>query len=43
MEDTDFFYLSKILSIFTQPLIWAAVLFALSLGPWWSRHRVAAR
>ena len=37
------FYLSKILSIFTQPLIWAAVLFGLSLGLWWSRHRAAAR
>ena len=37
------FYLFKILSIFTQPLIWAAVLFALSLGLWWSRHGAAAR
>ncbi len=35
------FYLSKILSTFTQPLIWAAVLFLLAL--WWSRHPVAAR
>ena len=37
------FYLFKIFSIFTQPLIWAAVLFGLWLGLWWSRHRVAAR
>jgi len=37
------FYLSQILSNFTQPLIWAAVLFALSLGQWWSLHRAAAR
>ena len=38
------FYLSKILSIFTQPLIWAAVLFGLSLSlAWRSRHRAAAR
>lgn len=43
MEDTALFYLFKILTIFTQPLIWAAVLFALSLGLWWSRHRAAAR
>ena len=37
------FYLFKILSVFTHPLIWAAVLFALSLGLWWSRHRASAR
>jgi hypothetical protein len=37
------FYLFKILSIFTQPLIWAAVLFGLSLGLWWWRHQAAAQ
>lgn len=36
------FYLSKALSIFTQPLVWAVVLFLLALWGW-SRHRVAAR
>ena len=36
------FYLSKVLSVFTHPLIWAAVLFLLAF---WtrSRHRVIAR
>jgi hypothetical protein len=37
------FYFFKILFIFTQPLIWAAVLFALSLGLWWSQHWAAVR
>ena len=43
MLNEPLFYLSKILSIFTQPLIWAAVLFGLSLLLWGrSRHRTAA-
>jgi hypothetical protein len=38
------FYLFKVLSVFTQQLIWAAVLFGLSLLLWWwSRHRAVAR
>ena len=43
LRNEALFYLSKILSIFTQPLIWAAVLFGLSLLLWGrSRHRAAA-
>jgi len=36
------FYLSKTLSLFKQPLIWAAVSFLLALWCWWSRWPIAA-